>query len=289
MPEALQDRVRGLADRLQVDLSKLDVELLERFPSHVGLGSHTQLVLALGTAICRAAGRQQAPRELARLAGRGGTSGIGVNVFSRGGLVIDGGHSFGPGLEKESCLPSSASHAGPAPLLARYRLPERWRFVLVTPRTERGAHGQREVDLFQEAFPLPTSETGEVCRRVLLELMPGAHTGDLKLLGRSLTALQGVGFKQREVGLQPEPVRQLIDVMVEAGAAGAGLTSFGPTVYALAGDRESAEAVLDTARVHLEAHGIEAEAWTTGTDNHGAILTQIPTENRTGTAAVERP
>ncbi len=291
MPDELIDRVRGLADSLRIDLSSLDLELLERFPAHVGLGSHTQMVLAFGTAMCRASGCERSPLEIARLAGRGGTSGIGVNVFSKGGLVIDGGHSFGPGLEKESCLPSSASNAGPAPLLARYHLPEEWRFALITPRTEQGAHGQHEVDLFQEAFPLPTSETGEVCRRVLMELMPGARAGDLELLGRCLTALQRVGFKKREVALQPAPVRSLIDLVVEAGAAGAGLSSFGPTIYALTTDQDHAETVIDAARAYLAARGIDADAWITKPDNHGAIVreTPRPTEDPARDVTAERP
>lgn len=274
MPPEAADRARALADRLRIDLRELDLELVERFPSHVGLGSHTQLVLALGTAMSRAAGRELGPREVARAAGRGGTSGIGVNVFSAGGLIVDGGHAFGPGQEKEDCLPSSASRANVAPLLARYELPGEWRFALVTPRGEPGAHGQREVSLFREAFPLPAADTGEVCRRVLLGLMPGAAAGDLELLGRSLSALQRVGFKRREVSLQPEPVRELLRVMVEAGAAGAGLTSFGPTVYALTGDVARAESVLAAARDHLSRLGFGAETWTAAADNRGAVISE---------------
>ncbi|MBS7628477.1 hypothetical protein KEJ23_00610, partial [Candidatus Bathyarchaeota archaeon] len=33
--------------------------------------------------------------ELAKIMGRGGTSGIGVAAFDKGGLILDGGHSFG--------------------------------------------------------------------------------------------------------------------------------------------------------------------------------------------------
>lgn len=272
MPPETADQARALADRLRIDLAAIDVELISRFPSHVGLGSHTQLALALGTVMCRAAGQVRSVREIARAAGRGGTSGIGVNVFTAGGLVVDGGHAFGPGKEKESCLPSSASRAGVAPLLARSQLPEAWRFALVTPGTERGAHGKREVELFEEAFPLPAAETGEVCRHVLLELMPGAAAGDLELFGRGLSALQRVGFKRREVGLQPEPIRQLLDVMTEAGAAGAGLSSFGPTVYAIAGDQERAAAAVAAAHEHLARHGIAAEGWTAAPDTMGAVI-----------------
>jgi beta-ribofuranosylaminobenzene 5'-phosphate synthase len=45
--------------------------------------------------------------------------------------------------------------------------------------------------------------------------------------------VQGLGFKKVELGLQPPQVIGLLDVLRGAGAAGAGLSSFGPTVYAV--------------------------------------------------------
>ncbi len=274
LPENLRALAIGLADRLHVDLGGIDISLVERFRAHVGLGSHTQLALALGTAITRAATADHDTQAIALAASRGGTSGIGVNVFDSGGLIVDGGHSFGPGLEKEVCLPSSASRAGPAPMLARYELPEEWRFALVTPKTEPGAHGSREVNLFEEAFPLPVEDTGSVCRLVLMGLMPGAASANLELLGRSLSSLQEVGFKRREVSLQPAPIIELGPVMLDAGAVGAGLTSFGPTVYALAGNEGRAQAVVNAALAHLAHHGIDADGWVTPPDNRGAVVTQ---------------
>jgi len=272
VPQEMHPLVAGLADALAIDLERVELELVERFPSHVGLGSHTQLALALGTALCLAAGRDEPPRAIARAAKRGGTSGIGVNIFNRGGLVVDGGHSFGPGREKEECLPSSASRADVPPLLARYQLPDQWRFVLVTPRTSPGAHGKQEVNLFKQYFPLPSAETGEVCRRVLMGLMPGAAGRDLTLLGQSLSALQQVGFKKLEVELQPPAVVELLQVMTAAGAAGAGLTSFGPTCYGLAGDEQTATRVVAAALEHLQRHGLAADTWVTSVDNAGVTI-----------------
>lgn len=274
IPEDLNDLVKGLSDRLNIDLNSVDLELVQRFPSHVGLGSHTQIALAIGTALSRASSGTHTPRQIAQAAKRGGTSGIGVNVFSDGGLVIDGGHSFGPGQEKEQCLPSSASRADVAPMLARYDLPEQWRFVLITPRTELGAHGKREVDLFGEAFPLDPADTGEVCRRILLGLMPGAKQGNIELLGQSLSALQSIGFKRHEVSLQPKPVVDMMEIMLRSGATGAGLSSFGPTVYALTADESVGQKVLKAALSHLDQHNIEADGWVTQADNRGAIIEQ---------------
>ena len=54
------------------------------------------------------------------------------------------------------------------------------------------------------------------------------------ILGRAVNRIQELGFKKVEVGLQPPLVQELMAKMREAGAACAGLSSFGPTVYAIA-------------------------------------------------------
>ena len=43
-----------------------------------------------------------------------------------------------------------------------------------------------------------------------------------------------LGLGVREVGLQTDEVRQCMDIMREQGVYGAGMSSFGPTVYAVA-------------------------------------------------------
>jgi beta-ribofuranosylaminobenzene 5'-phosphate synthase len=45
--------------------------------------------------------------------------------------------------------------------------------------------------------------------------------------------IQGLGFKKVELGLQPKEIPALIELMRSSGAACAGMSSFGPTVYAI--------------------------------------------------------
>src|SRR5208337_3421074 len=90
------------------------------YPAHVGLGRGSQLSLAVARAISELHGRHLPVRELARLVGRGGTSGIGTAAFEYGGFIIDGGHRFGEGGEKTDFRPSSASRdVSPPPVISR--------------------------------------------------------------------------------------------------------------------------------------------------------------------------
>jgi beta-ribofuranosylaminobenzene 5'-phosphate synthase len=66
--------------------------------------------------------------------------------------------------------------------------------------------------------------------------------------GSAVNRVQELGFKKIEVMLQHPLVRRLMEQMREAGAACAGLSSFGPTVYA----------ITDTQTRDIEAAAFEA-------------------------------
>lgn len=92
----------------------LHIRILEKYDDHIGLGFGTQLSLATAFAITRLHKIDISIRDLAKIVGRGGTSGIGVAAFENGGFIVDGGHTFGANKQKQSFLPSSASKA-PSP------------------------------------------------------------------------------------------------------------------------------------------------------------------------------
>ncbi len=201
---------------------------------HAGLGSGTQVALATAAAICRLYDRDLPVPDLARLVGRGGTSGIGTAAFEQGGFILDGGHRFGSPGGKEDFRPSAASRGiAPPPVLARHRFPDDWRILLVTPGTDSGAYGDREVDIFRTHCPVPLDEVRELCHEVLMRMIPGLVEHDLDLFGSAVSRIQHLGFKKVEVAMQHPIIPALLEGTVQAGAAGAGLSSFGPTVYAI--------------------------------------------------------
>ena len=115
--------VTRFAQHYSIDLGA-KIHVTSAIPSHVGLGSTTQLSLSIAAALSRLFGLDTTVKNLAEVMGRGGTSGIGVAAFEMGGLIVDGGHSFGSTRQKQSFLPSRASKAPPGPVLIRYAFPE---------------------------------------------------------------------------------------------------------------------------------------------------------------------
>jgi beta-ribofuranosylaminobenzene 5'-phosphate synthase len=246
----------------------VEISLRRVYPSHVGLGSGSQLALAVARGTCELFGRSHPVRELARMAGRGGTSGIGTAAFEQGGFIVDGGHSFGDGAEKSDFRPSAASSGiRPAPVIARHDFPPAWQVVLATPCIPAGASGTREVDIFRTACPVPLEEVRETSHEVLMRMLPGVVDGDLDLFALAVNRIQDLGFKKVEHSLQPPGIRLLMKEMREAGAPCAGMSSFGPTVYAITDS--GAAGILRAAERFLEGHG-GGETWISPPRNTGA-------------------
>lgn len=66
-----------------------------------------------------------------------------------------------------------------------------------------------------------------------MKMMPAVLEEDLDSFGESVNSAQDIGFKKIELKLQNPFIRKLIDNLRNAGAAGVGMSSFGPTVYAV--------------------------------------------------------
>src|SRR2546426_7708192 len=99
-------------------------------PAHAGLGSGTQLALAVARALAELQGLPTEVTALARAVGRARRSAIGTWTFAHGGFVLEGGRKGEDGAV--------------APLLARLPLPSEWRCVVVVPRGEPGLTGEEE-------------------------------------------------------------------------------------------------------------------------------------------------
>ena len=80
---------------------------------------------------------------------------------------------------------------------------------------------------------MPLAEVHELCYQILVRMVPSLVEENLDEFGASVNRVQELGFKKIEVMLQQPLVHKLMAEMREAGAACSGLSSFGPTVYAV--------------------------------------------------------
>jgi beta-ribofuranosylaminobenzene 5'-phosphate synthase len=250
--ERIMDTARQVLKSLHAG-SNVSITVRNHYPSHIGLGSGSQLMLAVARAIAEIYGRSLTVKELALLVGRGGTSGIGTAAFELGGFIVDGGHTFGQNAEKSGFRPSAASRGvRPPPVIARHDFPPDWRILLAIPDLPAGASGTKESDIFRTHCPVLVGEVRELCHEILMRMLPGIVEKDLDLFGSSVNAIQRLGFKKIELSLQPKQIPDLIERLRSSGAACAGMSSFGPTVYAI-GDTDM-RGIEQTARSFMNEH-----------------------------------
>ncbi len=248
--------------------------LLRYYPSHVGLGSKTQLSLAIGTAISKLKDMDIPIEEITKMVERGGTSGIGWRGFETGGFIVDGGHDYGIGKEKENFSPSSASgSANPALTISKYNIPENWRFVLVIPNVKPGANGEEEVDIFKKYTPIPRDEVNEVSHQILMKMLPGILRNDLQCFGEGLKRIQSIGFKRIEISLQKQIVKDLLKLFETIGVKAYGMSSFGPSILGITDSDGEAEKLKKTVEKHL--NGIGGHIYMCRPNNTGAKIEYI--------------
>ncbi len=199
---------------------QLAITIHAAIPEHIGLGSGTQMSLAIGAALNAYYDLGLSVREIAQLTDRGARSGIGIGVFERGGLVVDGGR--GP----ETRTP---------PLLSQMTVPDDWRFILVFDKRGQGLHGEQEVSAFKRLPPFPRSEAERLCYLLLMQALPALAEQDLPGFGEVITQLQasvGQHFAPVQGGIYTSPqVAEAMTWLQEQGAVALGQTSWGPTGF----------------------------------------------------------
>jgi beta-RFAP synthase len=214
-------------------------------PRHAGLGSGTQIALAVAAALRTLHRLPLDTSGDATLLERGARSGIGIASFESGGVIVDAGKGDDP---------------HPPPVVARLPFPEEWRVLLTFDRAEHGLHGEDEIAAFRSLPPFPATSAGEICRQVLMGVMPGLVERDLPAFGAAITTIQtlvGTHFAPAQGGIfTSKRVAALANSLAEAGAVGIGQSSWGPTGFAFAPSLARAEEMVDAVR-HSVPDGME--------------------------------
>ncbi|MHA1678637.1 MAG: beta-ribofuranosylaminobenzene 5'-phosphate synthase [Promethearchaeota archaeon] len=255
--EVINEQASKVFKAFNISNKNFHFNLKRYYPSHVGLGSKTQLSLAIATSIVKLKQIENVSVEqLTRIVNRGGTSGIGWRGFEQGGFILDGGHDFGKGKEKETFLPSSASRGtNPALTIFRLPIPDFWRFVLIIPNVKKGAYGDEEISIFQKYAPIDKKEVNEVSHQILMKILPGIIRKNLICFGEGLKRIQNIGFKKIEIELQDPIVKQLLKFFEDYGVKAHGMSSFGPSVIGITESDEEAQDLLKSVKKQLKTIG----------------------------------
>lgn len=263
---AERDRAEALLTRLSSELSlkhRYAVDVSSAIPAHAGLGSGTQLALALGTGLLRLEGAPIDTRTLGEMIDRGARSAIGMTAFDQGGFIIDGGKTESP---------------APPPVLIRCDMPETWRILLALDTCETGVHGKEEREAFSKLAPLAKEKAAHLCHLTLMQMLPALKAKDLAAFGAAVEEMQkiiGAYFAPVQGGSawSSTNVERVVRKLGSAGAAGLGQSSWGPSGYAFVASQDAAERLYDTFVEDAKAGGVDLQI--VAPRNSGAMIEVI--------------
>jgi beta-RFAP synthase len=270
-------RLLALLSERHATLGPLHLSVLETIPEHIGLGSGTQLDLAMAAGMVSLAGERASARSLAERVERGARSGIGVGAFETGGFLVDGGKGSGD---------------EPAPIVARVAFPEAWRVILIFDHERRGLFGEAEKAAFRALPTFPADAAAHLSHLTLLRLLPGltevAFDPVAEAIGE-ISARMGDYFAPVQGGRFASPrVSRALAWLGEQGLAGIGQSSWGPTGFALTPTEANARRIADALSSRLDDANISLKIC--AGRNRGAEIRRSPAviERRAFARATDR-
>ncbi len=262
-------QVKSLAKRFfNVYHIKANANILVKqvIPEHVGLGSGTQLALAVATALAKLFNVKASAQELALAMGRARRSGIGTAVFEKGGFVVDGGKATKDGTYSLKSVP---------PVIFRQPFPEEWTFVVAIPNVKRGLSKDEEIAAFKRLSPMLAEDVGRICRLIMMKLLPSLAEYDIKNFGEALTQIQiivGTYFAQAQGGTYSSlAATDGIRLMQKLGVHGVGQSSWGPTFYGVCQNEKEAEEIQSKIEMFLR-NGVGGQVFATKANNKGVNI-----------------
>lgn len=222
-------------------VDEFQLELAMAPPSHIGLGTGTQLGLCVATLLFQYHyGQSPSVDRLAASTRRGGRSSVGTYGFLHGGLIVDRGKAADQDL---------------ATMDLHLKYPENWRFVLIQTDSDPGMSGLPENDLFGLATEKMVEKRNSLIKLVKDEVVPAILKEDFNAFSHSIYEfgkLSGSYFSQVQGGpFNGKRITQIIERARAEGIPGVGQSSWGPTIYALAESQTQAEQIREWLVQHL--------------------------------------
>ncbi len=263
--------IKTFSDHYKTDPNVL-IQVHKNIPEHKGLGSGSQLALAISVGLSKIYGIKDPISEISRIMGRGKRSSIGIQSFERGGLIIDSGKKLDHNANPIATPPET---------LFRFDFPDEWKFVVTIPHQKQGLSGDQEKKAMGKLKP-SKDISEKICRLVMMQLLPSFISRDIEIFGKALTELDrqtGLFFKPVQGGIYCEKTSyKLINHLLSSGAFGAGQSSWGPAIYGLALSKE-ADMLADEMRHFLKKNKIKGTVIVASASNRGAEIKNIKDVN----------
>lgn len=194
---------------------------------HVGLGTHTAIVLACIELLMIMNKKSYTEDLIIQLSGRGGTSGIGIKSYFSGGFVFD----LGRKKDSKEYLPSSLSSRKKKPTtLITLHFPEEWKIGLIIPHSNTLVYGNSELEFFKKVCPISSNAAHHACYISTFIITSSIIENDYINFCDGINALRECEWKKSEINNQPNNLSSMLDISTFNPDC-YGMSSFGPSIY----------------------------------------------------------
>ena len=195
------------------------INILSSPPSHIGLGSGSQLSLCIGKLIFNYLGLDIRTEEIVEIFKRGKRSGTGIGIFENGGFIVDS-------CKKINIMPKT---------MFRTKFPKGWKIILINDRNLKGISGDKEMDFFSKNIEPHKKNSSELSHIVLRGILPSIVYEDFDNFSKNITEFQrmtALFYKNKQDGmfLSPE-ISKIMRYISGFDNIGVGQSSWGPMSY----------------------------------------------------------
>jgi beta-ribofuranosylaminobenzene 5'-phosphate synthase len=198
-------------------------------PVHSGFGSGTIIRLACIEGLLHLNEYKYDNIDLVRYSGRGGTSGIGIKTYFKGGYVFD----IGQKNKGQNLLPSSMreNNTVQALVISEGLMPN-WSIGICYPRKAL-TKSQDESQFFDDNADVTDEDVSKTLYNVVYGTLAGILEDDIDAFQASIKLIQSFGWKSLEKNLYTHVVETVETKLYANGAFAVGMSSLGPGLFFL--------------------------------------------------------
>jgi beta-RFAP synthase len=220
--QSIKKRIHQIFKKLEnlKNLSRCKIKVLEYIPSHIGLGSGTQISLAAGYLISEFNGMNLSIDHISSLLGRGKRSGIGIQSFKTGGFILDSGK-----IRNSQSIPMTVFNN---------KWPDDWKIILIFDKEMSGVHGREELEKFEEIKKIDINLVNINCGIVLMTILPAILEKNFKNFAKGIQTIQSNMskiFYNSEKKFASKKIQIIFDYLQKKKVLGFGQSSWGPTGF----------------------------------------------------------
>jgi beta-ribofuranosylaminobenzene 5'-phosphate synthase len=229
---------------------------------HGGFGTGTAVALASLESLFLLNDLSVSPEFLRANCGRGGSSGIGLSSYFKGGFIFDAGRRF----DSAPIVGSDATtEVDELPLeMARLHMVD-WPMGVLVPPGAAVTSLEQEQAFFSQRLPLPIADVFETTYHAMFGTLAAVQSRDYDAFCTSINALQRCTWKRAEIDLYGETVHACAAYLASVGCDAVAMSSIGPALIFWARDFDAAFAAT------VREYGPSA-VFRTRPDNTGRIL-----------------